>query len=922
MIQSTWGTAPVIFDETTGVLTIDAGTLGSTPTVYGDQPPGPDSTIDSQGIIARKDVKQIVFHSGVIAPEDSSTLFANMGHLTTVTGNLDTSHVTNMFEMFLYDFSLTSLDVSHFDTSHVTNMSAMFSGTRSLTSLDVSHFDTSQVTNMDGMFASASSLTSLDVSHFDTSHVTNMTEMFVGASSLTSLDLSGWDTSQVTDMYVMFGSASSLTSLDLSGWDTSQVTNMEGMFNETTSLKKLVLGSGVKSIKGTGLPNVSATSDYTGKWINVGSGTETAPKGSHVWSSADFMNNYTSADADTYVWQSSQDFWGTCPVSFDRTTGVLTVDAGTLGITSSNPTIDSQGIIARKDVKQIVFHSGVIAPEDSSLLLGNMENLTTVTGNLDTSHVTNMSGMFNGASSLTSLDLSGWDTSQVTTMYGMFSGASSLTSLDVSHFDTSHVTNMSGMFYGASSLTSLDVSHWDTSQVTTMSGMFYGASSLTSLDVSHWDTSQVTTMSGMFLNDSSLTSLDVSHFDTSHVTNMYTMFYGASSLTSLDVSHFDTSHVTTMYGMFSGASSLTSLDVSHWDTSQVTDMTGLFSGTTSLKKLVLGSGVKSIKGTDLPNVSATSDYTGKWINVGSGTETAPKGSHVWSSADFMNNYTSADADTYVWQPSDFWGTCPISFDRTTGVLTIDAGTLGSTPTDFGLEPPGPDHTIDSQRTIARKDVKQIVFHSGVIAPEDSSSLFANMTNLTTVTGNLDTSQVTNMYVMFINDSSLTSLDVSHWDTSQVTSIRGMFSGASSLTSLDVSHWNTSHVTDMTGLFNSTKALTSIDVSNWDTSKVTSMRDMFLNNSSLTSLDVSHWDTSHVTDMSRMFDGTTSLKKLVLGSGVKSIKGTNLPNISATSDYTGKWINVGSGTETAPKGSHVWSSADFMNNYTSADADTY
>ena len=177
---------------------------------------------------------------------------------------------------------------------------------------------------------------------------------------------------------------------------------------------------------------------------------------------------------------------------------------------------------------------------------------------------------------MTSIDLSALDTSEVTDMSGMFYSCSSLTSLDVSKFDTSNVTDMSAMFNDCSSLTSLDVSKFDTSQVTDMSWMFSGSSSLTSLDVSKFDTSQVTDMSYMFYYCKGLTSLDVSKFDTSNVTDMAYMFADCSSLTSLDVRNFDTSQVTNMNSMFSNCSRLTSLDVSNFDTSKVTDMSYMF----------------------------------------------------------------------------------------------------------------------------------------------------------------------------------------------------------------------------------------------------------------------------------------------------------------------------------------------------------
>ena len=155
---------------------------------------------------------------------------------------------------------------------------------------------------------------------------------------------------------------------------------------------------------------------------------------------------------------------------------------------------------------------------------------------IDTSLMTDMRNMFNGCSSLQSLDVSGWDTSNVTTMNTMFYHCSSLTQLDVSNWDTSNVTNISYMFNGCSSLQSLDVSGWDTSNVTTMNTMFYHCSSLTQLDVSNWDTSNVTKMNSMFNGCSSLQSLDVSGWDVSNVTNVTNIddiFYNCNKLTTL-----------------------------------------------------------------------------------------------------------------------------------------------------------------------------------------------------------------------------------------------------------------------------------------------------------------------------------------------------------------------------------------------------
>ena len=244
--------------------------------------------------------------------------------------------------------------------------------------------------------------------------------------------------------------------------------------------------------------------------------------------------------------------------------------------------------VVGENVKKVVFDNSFAQarPTNCSGWFFNFANLTIIEGikKLNTSNVTDMSGMFDSCSSLTSIDLSNFDTSKVTNMSAMFGSCSSLTSLDLSNFDTSKVTNMSGMFAECSSLTSLDFSNLNTSNVTNMIRMFISCSSLTSLDLSNFDTSKVTGMQYMFEGCSSLTSLDLSNFDTSKVTHMWEMFSTCSSLTSLDLSNFDTSNVETMQYMFSGCSSLKTIYASDkFVTKNVENGYNMFKNCTSLK---------------------------------------------------------------------------------------------------------------------------------------------------------------------------------------------------------------------------------------------------------------------------------------------------------------------------------------------------
>ena len=133
---------------------------------------------------------------------------------------------------------------------------------------------------------------------------------------------------------------------------------------------------------------------------------------------------------------------------------------------------------------------------------------------------------------------------------------------------------------------------------------------------------------------------------------------------------------------------------------------------------------------------------------------------------------------------------------------------------------------------------------------------SSLTNLNL--SNFNTSKVTNMMNMFYRCSSLTNLDLNGFNTSKVTDMSSMFCGCLSLTNLDLSSFNTSNVTNMSSMFDYCRSLTTLDLSSFNTSKVTDMRFMFSSCSSLTTLDLSSFNTSNVTNMYRMFLQCSSL----------------------------------------------------------------
>ncbi|MBD5113141.1 MAG: BspA family leucine-rich repeat surface protein [Ruminococcaceae bacterium] len=144
----------------------------------------------------------------------------------------------------------------------------------------------------------------------------------------------------------------------------------------------------------------------------------------------------------------------------------------------------------------------------------------------------------------------------------------------------------------------------------------------------------------------------------------------------------------------------------------------------------------------------------------------------------------------------------------------------------------------------------------------------------------DTSGVTNMNMMFANNASLKSVNLSDLDTSKVTDMSNMFNNCNALDSLDVSGFDTSNVSYMNYMFQYCTSLTTLDLSGWDVSEVMMMAFIFDDCKKLTTLNLSGWDFSKVRNAAYMLGGCSSLTT-VLG----PISGFSIDNFSVYSPLT-------------------------------------
>ena len=137
----------------------------------------------------------------------------------------------------------------------------------------------------------------------------------------------------------------------------------------------------------------------------------------------------------------------------------------------------------------------------------------------------------------------------------------------------------------------------------------------------------------------------------------------------------------------------------------------------------------------------------------------------------------------------------------------------------------------------------------------TKALFNGSNALTAINdiGNLNTANVEDMYSMFAECSSLTTLDLRSMNTAKVTNMAFMFYRCSGLTSLRVSKFNTANVTNMLQMFDGCSSLAKLNLSEWNTAKVTSMTSMFQGCSNLVTIFVGpEWNADAVTSDQLMF----------------------------------------------------------------------
>ena len=331
-------------------------------------------------------------------------------------------------------------------------------------------FSTYTPTTLYGFFKSLTELETITgLEYLNTAKVTDMGFMFCNCLKLTSLDVTHFNTAKVTNMYSMFAYCVTLTTIYASSkFVTTQVSSSFNMFYNCKKLK----GEEVGWTKGK-------ATDKTYAKIEGGYFSR--------------IPRVKYADGTLTFFLTSKETLG--DNEYELNSG-------------ANPPGWKTHC---KEITKVVFDTSFANAKPTSCYqwFSLCENLTQIEGieNLNTENVTSMRDMFNGCSSLTSLDLTNFNTAKVTDMKLLFANCSALESLDLSMFNTENVTSMPSMFNGATNLKTLNVSNFNTEKVNNMGHMFANCPNLTSLDLSSFNTKGVEYVDNIFKNCSNLTTI-------------------------------------------------------------------------------------------------------------------------------------------------------------------------------------------------------------------------------------------------------------------------------------------------------------------------------------------------------------------------------------------------------------------------------
>ncbi len=484
--------------------------------------------------------------------------------------------------------------------------------------------------------------------------------------------------------------------------------------------------------------------------------------------------------------------------------------------------------------------------------------------------------------------INSWNVSRVEDMSHLFDGASSVSELDLNSWNVGSVKDMSYMFANISRLET-DITGWDVSNVENMSGMFSN-NFYFNQDIGGWDVSRVKDMSALF-HKADQFNKDISSWNVSSVENMSAMF-SQTRYFNRDIGNWDVSNVTNMMGMFDRAKEFNQ-DLSKWDVSKVTDMRLMFMYAREFDQSLGDWNIQSLKNIDIYESGISCENYSKtlhgWVINGHAPDSVLVRAdmiHYSSEVQTYRNYLTQELKWTIY--SDREGDCPWSYGDSfitlwqsdnggktsmtqvevpaigsydyyweniadlnisgsgtaTGLIVInfpEPGTYRLEITPVGAEPFSAFQFGDSSgnRGDATKliDVRQW----GNIEWESFEYAFYGATNLEVSASDIpNLTKVKNISYAFAYTSIESIPGLSEWEMTGIENLEGMFRNATKFNQ-DIKDWDVSSVKNMSYLFSGASKFNG-NIGLWDVSQVETMTDILANAKDF-AYSLENWDLS-------------------------------------------------------------------------------
>lgn len=727
----------------------------------------------------------------------------------------------------------------------------------------LSNWNVSTVTNMSSMFKDSSF--NQDISGWNTGSVTNMSSMFENNVDF-SQNISKWNTSKVTDMSSMFKNATSFNSklqYDATSdpsyiyWDVSSVINMSSMFQNATGFNDGQGANGTTQPLDWKLnPLVNLTNVRTGATMLTNQNAYPLPSFyTLVYDFYDVPSKTINDISDnvpilalgqtsiinTTVGDVSNNY-RTVSTTVSFLNHIQDLSSGISFVNVYSFFNDNSG--APHIIKQ--FGGMPLARNDNS---GNpngyqFANLNPATLDFSANDApsilpnTTLSYCFYNSPTFDS-SFGNWDTSGVTSMASMFEGA---TNFDQSlNLLTNKVTNMSNMFKNTTKFNQYisyipGRPYWDVSNVTNMNSIFEDADGFNNgypaLDTTHpldWTLNLNVTTTNCIKNANILTYQNA--YPLAQIFDKFTYtFYNTQNWSAQDISNnylpiiktsdinfsyyypptiiFDGSFTTvTVYFRYNDVSSNVIDGLSFYDVSSAYNSNSFAKTITNFGNIPLARNSGSSGGSQFMNIN----------NLVFNSVLNPT---ILSNTSFKNIFNGANFNSNI----NNWNTSSV---------------------------------ISLNKAFANTSFNQPLNDWNVSKVNDMSGVFYNDTQFNQALNKWNVSNVNTMTNMFYNCQNFNQ-DISGWQTNNLNKINGMFDGCV-LFNQYLSYWDMSGVTTMERLFNNCQSFNNGDMpgeSNnplkWNTGKVTNMSSVFSNNL-VFNQDISGWTTGNVTTMDNMFN---------------------------------------------------------------------